>query len=74
MGDSLIPPHSAPSAETDGFRFVVRVTGADRKLGALASRLESLAAVGVTEVVVDVDWDDERGPRRSLETLRSAVV
>jgi probable F420-dependent oxidoreductase len=63
-----------PQAEIDGFRFVVRVTGADRKLGALASRLESLAAVGVTEVVVDVDWDDERGPARSLDTLRSAVA
>ena len=61
-------------AELDGLRFVVRVTGADRKLGALASRLESLAAAGATEVVVDVDWDDERGPSRSLDKLRSAVA
>ena len=61
-------------AELDGFRLVVRITGADRKPGAVAARLESLAAAGATEVVVDVDWDDERGPRRSLDTLRSAVA
>jgi probable F420-dependent oxidoreductase len=63
-----------PRAELDGFRIVVRVTGADRKLGKLASRLGSLAAAGATELVVDVDWDDERGPARSLDTLRSAVA
>jgi probable F420-dependent oxidoreductase len=63
-----------PQAELDGFRIVVRVTGADRKLGALASRLESLATAGATELVVDVDWEDERGPSRSLDILRSAVA
>ena len=60
--------------DLDDFRIVVRVTGADRKLGALASRLESLEAAGATELVVDVDWDDESGPARSLDTLRSAVA
>jgi probable F420-dependent oxidoreductase len=63
-----------PQAELDGFRIVVRITGADRQLGALASRLESLTSAGATELVVDVDWDDERGPSRSLDTLRSAVA
>jgi alkanesulfonate monooxygenase SsuD/methylene tetrahydromethanopterin reductase-like flavin-dependent oxidoreductase (luciferase family) len=59
--------------ELDRFRIVVRVTGADRKLELLAGRLGSLAAAGATDLIVDVDWDDEAGPRRSFETLRSAV-
>jgi len=63
-----------PAAELDGFRIVVRVTGADHKLDVLAIRLESLAAAGATEVVVDVDWDDDGGPARSFDVLRSAVA
>jgi probable F420-dependent oxidoreductase len=63
-----------PAAELDRFRIVVRVTGADRKLGVLATRLESLAGAGATELIVDVDWEGEDGPSRSFETLRSAVA
>jgi probable F420-dependent oxidoreductase len=63
-----------PTAELDHFRIVVRVTGADRKLGVLATRLESLAGAGATELIVDVDWEGEDGPSRSFETLRSAVA
>ncbi|MHB8611399.1 MAG: TIGR03619 family F420-dependent LLM class oxidoreductase [Candidatus Dormibacteraceae bacterium] len=62
-----------PQAELDGFRVVVRVTGADRKLDVLATKLESLASAGATELIVDVDWDDGDGPSRSFDTLRSAV-
>ena len=63
-----------PQAELDGFRIVVRVTGADRKLDVLAGRLRLLAAAGATELVVDVDWEDESGPARGLDTLRAAVA
>lgn len=63
-----------PAAELDRLRIVVRVTGADRKLGVLATRLESLAGAGATELIVDVDWEGEDGPSRSFETLRSAVA
>jgi probable F420-dependent oxidoreductase len=63
-----------PASELEGFRVVVRVTGADRKLSELAARMEPLAAAGATELVVDVDWDDDSGPSRSLDTLRSAVA
>jgi probable F420-dependent oxidoreductase len=63
-----------PPAELDGFRVVVRVTGADRKLDVLASRLESLASAGATDVIVDVDWDGDSAPARSFEVLRSAVA
>jgi hypothetical protein len=37
----------------------------------LSSRLESIAAAGATELIVDVNWDDEAGPSRSIEALRS---
>jgi alkanesulfonate monooxygenase SsuD/methylene tetrahydromethanopterin reductase-like flavin-dependent oxidoreductase (luciferase family) len=63
-----------PPAELDRFRIVVRVTGADRKLDLLATRLEALADAGATELVVDVDWDDDGGPARSFDLLRSAVA
>ena len=63
-----------PEAELDQLRIVVRVTGADRKLGVLASRLDSLATAGATELVVDVDWDGDDGPARSFDSLRSAAV
>ncbi len=62
-----------PAGEREGFRIVVRVTGADHRLGTLASRLDELAAAGATELIVDVDWGAEDGPSRSLEMLRSAV-
>lgn len=63
-----------PESELAGFRIVVRVTGADRKLDVLASRLASLAEAGATDLVVDVNWDSEDGPARSFDTLRSAVA
>lgn len=62
-----------PASEVEGFRVVVRVTGADRKLGALASRLDELTAAGATEIIVDVDWDGDDGPPRSFETLRRRI-
>ena len=66
----------AGRSETDlnGFRIVVRVTGADRKLDLVADRLESLAGAGATELVVDVSWDDTDAPSRAVETLRSAAA
>ena len=63
-----------PQAELEGFRIVVRVTGADRKLDVLATRLGSLAGAGATELVVDVDWDADEGPAKSFDKLRSAVA
>jgi hypothetical protein len=63
-----------PAAELADVRVVVRVTGADRKLDVLATRLQSLAGAGATEVVVDVDWDAPEGPAKSLDILRSAVA
>ena len=63
-----------PPAELDDFRVVVRVTGADRKLDVLATRLETLAGAGATELIVDVDWESDDGPAKSFDALRSAVA
>ena len=63
-----------PPAELERFRIVVRITGADRKLGELGPRLSSLASAGATEIVVDVSWDDAEGPARGFDILRSAAA
>jgi probable F420-dependent oxidoreductase len=63
-----------PPAELDHFRVVVRVTGTDRKLDVLATRLESLEGAGATELVVDVDWETDAGPAKGFDILRSAVA
>jgi probable F420-dependent oxidoreductase len=56
------------------YRAVLRISGADHRMDELARRLDSLASAGATEVIVDVDWGDEDGPRRAIEALRSAVA
>jgi probable F420-dependent oxidoreductase len=63
-----------PASELEAFRIVVRVTGADRKLDVLATRLTSLSEAGATDLIVDVDWDGADGPARSFDILRSAVA
>jgi len=56
------------------FRIVVRVTGADRKLDVLATRLESLAGAVRPSWSWDVDWDTDEGPPKGFDILRSAVA
>jgi probable F420-dependent oxidoreductase len=48
-------------------RTVLRVAG---PTPSVARRLPELLEIGVTDVVVDVSWDEE-GPRRTLEMLRA---
>lgn len=60
-------------AAADG-RVILRVTGLAGKAEALASRLGALADAGATEVIVDVDWKSEDGPRRAADVLRNAAV
>jgi probable F420-dependent oxidoreductase len=63
---------SGPSGAT--YRAVLRISGAERRMVELANRLEALTAAGATEVIIDVDWSDDEGPRRACEALRSAVA
>lgn len=50
-------------------RAALRISGPTESV---ADHLADLAAVGITDVIVDVDWLGEDGPRRTLETLRAA--
>jgi probable F420-dependent oxidoreductase len=64
------------AAGRDGARYraVLRVSGAERRMDELASRLGSLAGAGATEVIVDVDWGSDDGAARACEALRAAVA
>jgi probable F420-dependent oxidoreductase len=57
-----------------GFRVVVRVTGAQQRLEELGRRLGPLADAGATDVIVDVDWDQDDGPARAFDSLRAAIA
>ena len=52
-------------------RFVVRLTG---PLDAAAAALPELAAVGVDEVIIEVDWLTPDGPERTLQRMRGGSI
>lgn len=52
-------------------RFIVRLTG---PLDAAAAALPELAAVGVEEVIIEVDWLTPDGPERTLERMRNKTA
>ncbi len=64
----------AAAATQKTFRAVVRITAAPHRVAEVASRLRSLRDAGATDVVVDVDWEDDDGEARASEALRSAVA
>jgi probable F420-dependent oxidoreductase len=54
-------------------QIVLRIVEAAGRAAALASRLGELAAAGVDEVIVDVDWNAGE-PAAQLDALKSAAV
>lgn len=54
-----------------GFRVVLRLAGSD--LEPVARALPRLRSEGVTDVVVDVDWESREGPLRAHGLLREAA-
>ena len=64
----------AAAASPRTFRAVVRIAAAPNRVSEVASRLRSLGDAGATDVVVDVDWEDDDGEARASEALRSAVA
>jgi len=64
----------AAAASPRTFRAVVRIAAAPNRVAEVASRLHSLRDAGATDVVVDVDWEDDDGEARASEALRSAVA
>jgi probable F420-dependent oxidoreductase len=71
---SAVATMKAPGRARTTYRAVLRISGAERRMDELARRLASLASAGATEVIVDVDWSDEDGPRRAFDALRSRVA
>ena len=55
-------------------RALLRVTGSAGKAGAVSAALPALAAAGISEVIVDVDWENGDEPGPSVEVLRAALV
>ena len=54
-------------------RFVLRITESEGVVPKIAAMAGAIAGTGITEIVVDVDWEDPEAPRRSAELLRAAV-
>lgn len=60
-------------AESEGRRTmpqtIVRFKGANE---VIAGHLPHLASIGVSEIIVETDWQAEDGPQRAVEVLRNA--
>ena len=54
-------------------RVVIRITGAATKPDAVATRLRTLGEAGATEVIVDVDWNEDGGPARAHDALSAGL-
>lgn len=54
------------------FRVVLRIGPDSHVPGPIASSIPDLAAAGVTDVIVDADWESVDGPKRVAEELRAA--
>ena len=59
--------------DPDGASVVLRLVDSAGRSDDVAARLAELTAAGVDEVVVDVDWQDERDVARAGERLRAAA-
>jgi probable F420-dependent oxidoreductase len=66
-GMTAIAAEAERNGRTPPNRTVLRLAGPSPSI---ARRLEELADVGVTDVVIDVRWDGD-GPGRTLETVNS---
>lgn len=61
----------AAAVDRQASRTVLRLTG---PLDLAARALPDLVAIGVDEVIVEVDWRRPDGPHKTLETLRKAAA
>jgi hypothetical protein len=53
--------------------LLLRLTGTVGRLAELTPWLPKLSAAGVTELILDVDWEVEQGIGRALPELRAAA-
>ena len=55
--------------DSSDLRVVLRLVESAGVPELVADSFESLAAVGVTEVIIDVDWAADDGPERAADVL-----
>ena len=60
--------------EPSGLHLMIQITGSVGKANDIAARVEELSAVGLNEIIVDVDWSDAADAKRTYETLASAAA
>ena len=53
----------------DELRVVLRINQSADKTDVVAENLDALSAVGVNDIVVDVDWSTTDGPERVASLL-----
>jgi alkanesulfonate monooxygenase SsuD/methylene tetrahydromethanopterin reductase-like flavin-dependent oxidoreductase (luciferase family) len=64
---------SATGRDRASFRVTLRLTATATRLEEVEAAAARLAGAGVDELVVDVDWADERSPERTVERLKAAT-
>lgn len=67
--------HAAESGrEPSELHLMIQITGSVGKADDIAARVKELSAVGLHEIIVDVDWSDAADAKRTYETLASAAA
>ena len=59
----------ATGNDPDNYRVVLRINQSADKTGVVAENLDALGAVGVDDIVVDVDWSVADGPESAASIL-----
>ena len=59
----------ATGNDPDNYRVVLRINQSADKTGIVAEHLDALGAVGVDDIVVDVDWSVADGPESAASML-----
>lgn len=67
---SLLRATAADAGRPAG-RAMVRLTGPE---DSVVGVLPGLASVGIDEVIIEVDWESEDGPARTMQRMRSSVT
>ena len=65
-----IREHARNAGRSESIRVTLQITGSAGRAEQIADHVPELAAAGVHEIIVDVPWDNEDGPERTLDTFR----
>jgi probable F420-dependent oxidoreductase len=64
---------SAGREDAGRLRAVLRLNDSAGAIDRVAANIAGLEAAGITDVIVDVDWEDPDGARRAVELLRKSL-